>query len=487
MKRLYLVSFFLILESLLFSQSFYSALEPGKEEMAVYVGSYDWGPCVNKIVINTNQKQKPELLKKSDFEVERVLRQKKNGVGVSKGELTVTDVFCSDSKGNRVEEESIYITILTDVYPEADNASPFPGYIAGGLFNNFYNYKITNDELDLKFTKCQGFVNEEVTKFSQASFDYEINNETSHASITMPYMFYLPSANPEKKDEVKIPLILWFHTIGESGNNPYLVLLGTKTTALASENIQQYFENGVAILAPQCPTGWLETTEQGSFGMRYWAPVDIDEPVNSITFPFRKVIEFFGGKAEVDDDQEAFAAVSYYTAPVTELLKQFIEKYPQIDTDRIYVGGASAGGYMTMNMMIQHPELFAAAFPTCEYYLNSKISKTQITKLAEKPLWFTYSKNDETVNPEKNSIPTIKRLKNAGARNLKVSEFQKVEDLSGKVLKNPGAKEDDRDYGLPYEYDGHSSWIYVLNDQCRDENGLSLFEWLSQQRLRVEK
>ena len=30
----------------------------------------------------------------------------------------------------------------------------------------------------------------------------------------------------------------------------------------------------------------------------------------------------------------------------------FLKKHPEIDRDRIYVGGCSAGGYMTMNMMI---------------------------------------------------------------------------------------------------------------------------------------
>ena len=139
---------------------------------------------------------------------------------------------------------------------------------------------------------------------------------------------------------------------------------------------------------------------------------------------------------------------------------------------------------MTMNMMIQHPELFAAAFPTCEYYLDSKISKSQIKMLAEKPMWFTYAENDETVKPSNNCVPTIKRLKEEGARNLKVSKFSGVFDLSGTVLKDRNAKEGDRHYGEPYEYEGHASWIYVLNDQCKDENGLSLFDWLSRQRLK---
>lgn len=462
----------------LFSQNFYKALEPGKEQMAVYVEACDWGPCVSKIVINTNKTQKPETLKLDDFEVERSLY--KNGK-MSKGELTITDVFCSDSKGNKTDKESIYITILTDVYPEAENSSPFPGYLTSGFINTYFYYTVRNDELDFEFSKCQGFVNEGVSKFSKASYDYNIETEIATASGTLSYMFYLP---PEKSENTKVPLILWLHTIGESGNNPYLVLLGTKATNLADDTIQHYFKDGVAILAPQCPTGWLETTEQSTLGVHFWEPVDIDGTINKFTKPLSGLLGMLSGKAVEQKETKPFAAVSYYTAPVTRLLLDFLDNHPEIDRDRVYVGGASAGGYMTMNMMIQHPELFAAAFPTCEYYLDSKISNSQIKMLAEKPMWFTYAENDETVKPSDNCIPTIERLREAGAKNLKVSEFDKVIDLSGTVLKDRSAKEGDKYYGEPYEYEGHASWIYVLNDQCRNEKGLSLFEWLSQQRLK---
>ena len=156
-------------------------------------------------------------------------------------------------------------------------------------------------------------------------------------------------------------------------------------------------------------------------------------------------------------------------------------EHPEIDRDRIYVGGCSAGGYMTMNMLIQCPELFAAGFPICEFYLDSKIIDSQIKSLAEKPLWFTYALNDESVNPEKNSIATIARLRDAEAKNLHVSEFRSVVDMSGQFLLKRDADKDDDEYGLPYEYEGHASWIYVLNDACKDKDG-TLFDWLSHQK-----
>ncbi len=446
--------------------------------MAIYVGSYDWGPCIDKIVINTAKDQNPESVKTSDFIVERVLYQKDTGLGMSKSTIRITDAFTSDSKGNKTDEASKYITILTDVYPTIDNLSPFPSYVSSGIFDKFYNYRITNDSLNLKITRLQGFVNETVSKFTKDNFEFETQTDTRYYSINLPYMFYVPDNASEK---AKIPLILWFHGLGESGLNPYLVLLGAEAANLADDKIQNYFKNGAAVLAPQCPTGWLETTESSVMGIRYWAPIDIDGTVEKVANPIKKFLNNFIPIEE--PEEQAFAAVSYYTEPVTELLMNFLESHPEIDRNRIYVGGCSAGGYMTMNMLFEHPELFAAAFPICEYYLDSKISNNQIKALAEKPIWFTYAKNDGSVNPKSNSMATIKRLKEANAKNLKVSEFEKVIDTSGTVPLKRNATEDDDKFGLPYEYNGHFSWIYVLNDECRDGD-LSLFDWLSQQSLK---
>ena len=98
MKRIIFSIFTVLLASSLFSQTFYKALEPGREQMAVYVGAYDWGPCINKIVINTDKKQNPETIKVSDFEVERYLYQNDTGLKKSSGELKIVAAFCSDSK-----------------------------------------------------------------------------------------------------------------------------------------------------------------------------------------------------------------------------------------------------------------------------------------------------------------------------------------------------------------------------------------------------
>lgn len=457
--------------SQLFAQRFYKSLEPDEKQMVVYVGAYDWGPCIEKVVINTGRLIDPKEFEKQkdDFELNRLYYSKEANLGMKKAPLKITDVFFSDSKGNKTTENGKYITITTEVSPTAENSSPFVGFIAGGVFEKFYNYKVENDDLDIEISNCRGFVNEEATRFTTNFFNYDLKDQKEGQTLELAYHTYLPEIKNKNK---KIPMILWFHTIGESGSNPYQVLFGIKATALAGDKIQSYFEDGVAILAPQCPTGWLETVDENAMGIRYWAPVDIDGTVQKVANPLVKFLnKFVNAKTSVSDPEtKPFAAVSYYTEPITALLMDFLDSHPEIDRNRVYVGGASAGGYMTMNMMIEHPEIFAAAFPTCEYYLNSKITNSQIKMLAKKPMWFTYAKNDMTVKPADNCIPTIKRLREAGAKNLKVSVFENVVDPA-----------------IPYEYEGHASWIYVLNDQCRDESGQSLFAWLSRQRLHVEK
>ena len=53
-----------------------------------------------------------------------------------------------------------------------------------------------------------------------------------------------------------------------------------------------------------------------------------------------------------------------------------------MDPYRVYIGGCSNGGYMTMNMVLRNPGFFAAAYPTCEAYMDQYISDVQIQQLA---------------------------------------------------------------------------------------------------------
>ena len=251
-------------------------------------------------------------------------------------------------------------------------------------------------------------------------------------------------------------------------------ILGTKAVNLAGQKIQSYFENGAAVLVPQAPTAWLESTSAGAGGTRLWVPVDIEGTAKNILKPFLKTANaFFKTDLNVKSDKENPAAsVSYYSTAVKELIDECIAKHPYIDTDCIYVGGCSAGGYMTLNMLLQYPGFFAAAFPVCEAYPDKKLTDSQLGELAKVPLWFTRSKDDETIKMEKHDGATVSRLRELHPEDLHYVVYDSVLDLSG-------AYKDKK--GNPYRFDGHASWIYVLNDDVEDA-GVKLFAWLASQR-----
>ena len=68
--------------------------------------------------------------------------------------------------------------------------------------------------------------------------------------------------------------------------------------------------------------------------------------------------------------------------------------HPGIDASRIYVGGDSNGGYMTMLLVRDNPGYFAAAFPTCEGLKDSLITEQDLKNIADTPIWFTAAKTD---------------------------------------------------------------------------------------------
>ena len=123
-----------------------------------------------------------------------------------------------------------------------------------------------------------------------------------------------------------------------------------------------------------------------------------------------------------------------------------------------------------MDMVLNYPDFFAAAFPICEAYADSGISDAQLEGIKDLPIWFVYANNDTTVIPEDYEIPTIERLQAIGA-DVHTSVFEDVHDTSGRFTGEDGQ---------PYQYMGHWSWLYFFNNDC-EENGVKLWDWLASQ------
>lgn len=164
--------------------------------------------------------------------------------------------------------------------------------------------------------------------------------------VTLTYASYEPWSL--KGDGVANPMIIWLHGGGEGGVDVSITLLGNEVVSLIRPEIQSHFtseggSNGAYVLSIQCPTMWMGTSKGFGHG----------------EYP------------------------SLYADVLKSCIDEFVNQHPDVDRNRIYVGGCSNGGYMTMHMLIRHPRYFAAAYPTCEAYLDRNISETEIKALAE--------------------------------------------------------------------------------------------------------
>ncbi len=289
----------------------------------------------------------------------------------------------------------------------------------------------------------------EADYFNKGAFTGSLTGKPGDGTLT--YAAYEPWSL--KGDGRANPLIIWLHGGGEGGTDVSVTLLGNEVVSLIRPEIQSHFtteggEGGAYVLSVQCPTKWMESGKGTTRGQ----------------YP------------------------SIYANLLKECIDYYVDLNSDVDRNRIYIGGCSNGGYMTMHMLIRNPKYFAAAYPTCAYYLDANITDNEIAALAEENIWLVHSYNDTTVDPKISSIPIFQRLVRAGAKNVWMSMFEDV-----RALDNPGG-----------QLFGHFAWAYVFNDAVTmsqeqtdgdvmpNNNGggtvaplghSNLFEWMNAQRL----
>jgi predicted peptidase len=240
---------------------------------------------------------------------------------------------------------------------------------------------------------------------------YTGRNTGKPGDVTLTYASYEPWSL--KGDGVANTLVIWLHGGGEGGVDVSITLLGNEVVSLIRPEIQSHFtteggKGGAYVLSIQCPTMWMGTSKGFGHG---------DYP-------------------------------SLYADVLKSCIDEFVNEHPDVDRNRIYVGGCSNGGYMTMQMLLRNPRYFAAAYPTCEAYTDTNISDNEIKMLAEENIWFVQSYDDTTVDAKTHCIPTYQRLMKAGAKNVWMSMFESVVGID--------------DPGMPIF--GHFAWCYVFND-----------------------
>ncbi|AZN41435.1 prolyl oligopeptidase family serine peptidase [Paenibacillus albus] len=411
----------------------------------------DYGPFVTKLVLPMKVNVTAEAVKASCFSV-YVERKDTQGEVLllpkswferdvkiaSKGYCAVKEAYPSCLDGVR-SAEGEFVTLELKCEP---NGLTSTIAAASGMLNEFVisDFKVTqiaeiaaNGQLlsGLEFNMYAGNTMKQTEGFLQGI--------SSYVEEPLKYGYYVPQTGNGKR-----PLIIWLHGGGEGGQDPAIAYAGNKVVNLASDTIQSKF-GGAFVLVPQSPTFWMNDG-----------------------------IEVLGRSGK-----------TIYVSALKALIDEFIASNDSsIDTNRIYIGGCSNGGFMTMRMLIDYPDFFAGAYPICEALFDETISDENIKSIKHIPIWFTHAKDDNIVNPEETAVPTYNRLIEAGAKHVHFSYFDQVVDLHELFA---------GEEGKPYVYHGHFSWIYALNDDCRlDYNGkpvmedgkeVTLMTWLAKQSL----
>ena len=340
----------------------------------------------------------------------------------------VTNAYVSDKDGNPVLEMGRY-AVLEMKIPPNDSLSAALNYDWRGTgFNDWVDSKYTitrQKDIHSRAGTVSGLVVDSFAGGTRILVDDFNTVAATYDHTTLTYADFTPA-----KDNHKNPLIIWLHGAGEGGTDATIPISANKAANFASEDIQSLFD-GAYLLTPQTPTRWMD-------GL-YW----------------------FGD------------GTSKYENALISLIKDYVANNKDIDPKRIYIGGDSNGGYMTMLMARDYTNYFAAAFPTCEALKDTLITDADIQKMRDLPMRFTAAKTDPVVQPTQYLVPTYNRFIQTGAKDVHFSYFDKVVDTTG-LYNNAD--------GTPYEYNGHWSWIYVYNNKPTDTiNGktTTIMEWLA--------
>ena len=389
----------------------------------------DWGAATTKVVLALDQVIPVDSVDVDTFKVE--VSRSDNRLAnpfIESGERKVTNVYVSNKNGKGTVMGK-YVTLELEIGPTVTLGSPLNYYNSGNEWIDC-DYTITQvKDIETRAGVISGIVATESTgKVTEMVDDFEIS-QGFYGGYNMSYASYTPD-----KDNHKNPLIIWLHGGGEGGSDATIPLSANKAVNFASDEIQSYFD-GAYVLTPQAPTRWMHG----------------------------------------DNETGMADGTSLYTEGVMELIQEYVAGNDDIDTNRIYIGGCSNGGYMTNIMVRDYPDYFAACFPICGVIEDQYTTDEDMEAMKKTPMWMVTAETDDIFGAP---IPAVyDRFMAADKDNLMYTRFDNVIDTSGLYTKEDGT---------PYEYSGHWSWIYVFNNEVYGEvNGqtVSIMEWLASQNL----
>lgn len=414
------------------AQAFGEADEPAaKGEYTVIIEGYDWGPAVSKVILFLDETVTTANHQDYSVAVKRQTECVALPADQASGDRRVVYAYVSDAKGN-VSSEGKYVTLVLEVAPNQPLSSPIQ-YSRNEKCNgnNWLEYQLT-----ITHNASKEIWNTEADRLMPLIDRFDLSGKYNYNDgLSMSYASYAPESGSDK-----LPLIIWLHGGGEGGTDPSIPLIANRAANYASDEIQALF-GGAYVLVPQSPTYWM------------------DDGKGSLT------------SGQTND---------VYNEALMTLIQNYVADHPQIDQDRIYLGGCSNGGYMTLKLILQHPDYFAAAFPSALAYQSQYITDEQMESIKNIPIWFVHSKDDSTTVAKETVIPVYERLKAAGAENVHLSLYDHVVDITGFFG------------GEDFHYPGHWSWIYCHANACRrdmdgslvklDGRPTTIMEWMAAQK-----
>lgn len=239
-----------------------------------------------------------------------------------------------------------------------------------------------------------------IGSFTQGTLsDPEVDAFSSGSKDGIKYRLFTPARHSGKR-----PLIVWLHGNGEGGvaglnyNNESPLRANRGALAMTGKDAQRIFHNAY-VVAPQVPDTWYNIDTAG------------------------------------------------YDKKIKALIDSLVKKH-HIDTHRIYVMGASAGGMMSLQMAGRYPSFFAAATTSsAAIYVNRNsaytMTEAQLLKLKTTPTWLVQASNDGTVDYTKSALWAYDLLKPFGKAHLTTYDSVVWDGVT---------------------YNGHWSWIFTAHN-----------------------
>lgn len=389
------------------------------EDATAVVYGYEWGAGIPQMIVKFSDNVAG--VEKDTFSIS--MSYKSFGMN-KKADRVITGISSCDENGNKITGDSKFV--LFEMSVAKDECSPLTAFTSTYEWaNNRFTLTVNEgktfsvgqtvyDAGDKGTANLEKRIIPQTEKWVKGTYHYTENGKTT----TLTHALWSPESDSEKN-----PLIIWLHGLGEGGTDIDFALLGNEVTALTAENdtnVQKYFKDGESegayVLAVQTPTRWMD---DGNGNMN---------------------------NTEGDGKQS-----SLYTEALFNAIKHVVESNEDIDASRIYLGGCSNGGYMTMDLMFEHGDYFAAYYPLCEGYLNSRISDEMIEATKNYNVWFVCAENDTTLPVANYTVPTYYRYLQAGANNMHLTLKSGVAGADGD------------------EYIGHFVWVSAFNDDIKTQ------------------